>query len=144
MHKIYRFIYLNTYSFILLFCGILLASLPLYKITILLVIPQIIICFLFLKFSLQLFYMWEDKKRKFRILMEKNKKAFNSDSFKIFMQAPCGRLLIKTVLKELGMKERYKELSIYKQPLFITIRNGCVKQKTKIYIKENQIIKELI
>ena len=145
MHKVYKFIYLNTYSFLLLFCGIIFAALPLYKITFLLIIPQVIICLLFIKYSLQLFYTWKDKKRKYRILIEKNQNGFRPDSFKIFMQAPCGRLLSKTVLKELGMEEHYKTLSIlYKEPFLETFKNGCTKQKTKIYIKENQNIKEIV
>ena len=69
--------------------------------------------------------------------MGKNKNEFRPDSFKIFMQAPCGRLLTKAVLKDLGLSNKYKELLIYKEPLIISIKNGCIKQETKIYINED-------
>ena len=137
MCKFFRFLYLNTYSFILLFCGIIAVFLPLSKISKWLIIPQLITSLFCIKQAAHLFLTWKDKKIKYEILMSKNKKEFRPDSFKIFMQAPCGRLLTKAVLKDLGFSNKYKELLIYKEPLFVSIRNNCVKQETKIYIKED-------
>ena len=40
------------------------------------------------------------------------------------MQAPCGRLVTKVVLKDLNQKEKYKELLIYKEPFLTSIKNN--------------------
>lgn len=69
--------------------------------------------------------------------MGKNKKEFRPDSFQVFMQAPCGRLLTKVVLEDLNKKEKYKELLIYKKPFFTSLKKGCQKQETTIYINED-------
>ena len=53
------------------------------------------------------------------------------------MQAPCGRLLTKAVLKDLNLKEKYKELLVYKEPFFVSLKKGCQKQETKIYVNED-------
>ncbi len=137
MYKFFRFLYLNTYSFLLLFCGIFTVLIPLFRISKWLIIPQLIVSLFCLKQAAHLFLTWKDKKIKYEILMGKNKNVFRPDSFKIFMQAPCGRLLTKAVLKDLGLSNKYKELLIYKEPLIISIKNGCIKQETKIYINED-------
>ena len=82
---------------------------PLYKVSFLLLIPQITVSILFLKPSAELFSTWKDKQKKYQILIGKNKKEFRPESFEIFMKAPCGRLLTKSVLKDLGYKDKYKE-----------------------------------
>jgi len=137
MQKTSRFIYLNTYSFLLLFCGVAIAFVPLYQVSKVLVIPQIIAFIFLIKQSVKLFSTWESKKKKYAILMERNKKQFRPDTFQAYMQAPCGRLLTRVVLKDLGEKDRYKELLAYKLPLLESIKRGCVSQKTKIYINED-------
>lgn len=137
MYKFFRFLYLNTYSFLLLFCGVFTVLIPLFRISKWLIIPQLIVSLFCLKQAAHLFLTWKDKKIKYEILMGKNKNEFRPDSFKIFMQAPCGRLLTKAVLKDLGLSNKYKELLIYKEPLIISIKNGCIKQETKIYINED-------
>ena len=137
MYKFFRFLYLNTYSFLLLFCGLFTVLIPLFRISKWLIIPQLIVSLFCLKQAAHLFLSWKDKKIKYEILMGKNKNEFRPDSFKIFMQAPCGRLLTKAVLKDLGLSNKYKELLIYKEPLIISIKNGCIKQETKIYINED-------
>lgn len=137
MHKFFRFLYLNTYSFFLLFCGIITVLIPLFKVSKPLIIPQVLIALLFIKQAAQLFSTWKDKKIKYEILIGKNKNGFRPDSFKIFMQAPCGRLLAKAVLKDLGLKQEYKNLLVYREPLSVSIKNGCISQETKIYINED-------
>ncbi|MBP5463734.1 MAG: hypothetical protein J6Y13_00895, partial [Treponema sp.] len=89
-----------------------------------------------LKQAVRLFSAWKDKKVKYEILMEKNRDGFRPDSFKVFMQAPCGRLLVKSVLKDLGCLERYKELLVYKEPFLLSIKKGCRQQKTKVFIND--------
>ncbi len=86
---------------------------------------------------MKLFSTWEDKKIKYKILMGKNQKGFRPESFQVFMQAPCGRLLTKVVLKDLNLKEKYKELLYYKVPLSVSLKNSCQKSKTTIYINED-------
>ena len=137
MRKFFRFIYLNTYSFLLLFCGIIFVIVPLFKVSKWLIIPQIFIGLFFFYHSFRLFSTWNDKKIKYEILIGKNKNEFRPDSFKIFMQAPCGRLLTKSVLKDIGCRERYKELLVYKESLIVSIKKNFVKQETKIYINED-------
>lgn len=110
---------------------------PFHLISKCLLIPQIIICLLITKQAIKLFSSWDDKKIKYKILMGKNKEEFRADSFQVFMQAPCGRLLTKAVLKDLNQREKYKELLVYKEPFFISVKNNCVKQKTSIYINED-------
>lgn len=55
------------------------------------------------------------------------------------MQAPCGILLTKAVLNDLGLKERYSEVKIYKKSFFDLIKDVCMNknQKTRIYINED-------
>lgn len=114
MYKFFRFLYLNTYSFLLLLCGAITVLIPLYKISKWLIVPQVIGSLFCIKQAIGLFMTWKDKKTKYEILMGKNKNGFRPDSFKIFMQAPCGRLLTKVVLKDLGLSNKYNELLIYK------------------------------
>lgn len=137
MHKTSRFIYLNTYSFLLLICGIAAAVAPLYKVSMLLVIPQVFICFVCFKQSYRLFSTWGEKKRKYAVLMERNKEHFRPDTFEAYMQAPCGRLLTKAVLKDLGESKRYKELLVYKVPVIESLKHNCTTQRTKVYINED-------
>lgn len=137
MNKIFRFLYLNTYSFLLLFGGIILILISFLEIPKLLTIPSIIISFFFFYNSVKLFSSWNDKKVKCEILYKKNINEFRPDTFKVFMQAPCGRLVTKVVLKDLNQKEKYKELLIYKEPFLTSIKNNFKPTKTSIYINED-------
>ena len=137
MNKIFRFLYLNTYSFLLLFGGIILILISFLEIPKLLTIPSIIISFFFFYNSVKLFSSWNDKKVKCEILYKKNINEFRPDTFKVFMQAPCGRLVTKVVLKDLNQKEKYKELLIYKEPFLTSIKNNLKPTKTSIYINED-------
>ena len=79
--------------------------------------------------------------------MAKNKDSFRPDSFKVFMQAPCGRLLVKAVLKDLSLLQKdsnllqndsdflqkYKELLQYKPALSTYIKKSCTREETKVY-----------
>ncbi len=112
---------------------------PFYKISKWLIIPQVAVSLFFVMKSMKLFSTWQDKKIKYKILVEKNKNEFHPETFKIFMQAPCGVLLTKVVLKDLGLKERYSEVKICKKTFFDFIKDGCANknQKTKIYINKD-------
>ena len=110
---------------------------PLFHIHKSLIVPQVLVSIVCFKNAFHLFSTWSDKKIKYKILIGKNKNGFREDSFKVFMQAPCGRLLTKAVLKDLGIREKYNELIVYKEPLLVALKKGCVKQETKIYINED-------
>ena len=103
---------------------------PLFRFSKYWLIPQIICSLLIIKQAIKLFFSWNDKIIKYNILIKKNQNSFRPESFKVFMQAPCGRLLTKAVLKDLGIKEKYKELCIYKTPF--CLKNNCTTQKTII------------
>lgn len=112
---------------------------PLFKVSKWLLIPQIILSLFFIKQAGNLFSTWKDKKIKYKILLERNKNEFRADTFKVFMQAPCGRLLTKSVLKDLGIQDKYKELLVYKDPFIVSMKKNCLSssQETKIYINED-------
>lgn len=137
MQKTSRFIYLNSYSFLLLICGIAVVLVPFFQVSKLFVISQVILFFICIKYSLQIFSTWHDKKKKYAVLMERNRKHFRPETFEPYMQAPCGRLLTKVVLEDLGQKDRYKELLAFKPSLLESINKNCTRQKTSIYINED-------
>lgn len=134
MCKFIRFAYLNTYSFLLLICGAILAVIPLYRISVVILLLQISSSLLLFYSSAKLFSTWKDKKIKYTVLLAKNKNGFKPESFKIFMQAPCGRLLTKAVLADLGLKNKYKELLAYKEPFFDSVKKGFKSTRTRIYM----------
>ena len=138
LHKIFRFIYLNTYAFLLMICGCAAAVLPLRKVSAWLLIPQIIVSLVFFQYAARLFSTWKDKKVKYRILYAKNKDEFKPETFKIFMQAPCGRLLTKAVLRDVGLQRRYRELLVYKEPFFVSLKTECTPTRTRIYLHETE------
>jgi hypothetical protein len=120
-----------------LFLGLGVLGIPLFRITVFLCLPQIIIAIIVFQNSVRLFSTWSDKKRKMHLLLQKNSKAFSRETFKIFMSAPCSRLIVKSVLKDLGKKQMYTELLVYKEPLWVSIKNNFTPIETKIYINED-------
>jgi hypothetical protein len=134
-----RFLYLNIYS-ILIFCaGIFAIAVPLYLISKWLLIIQIIISIKLFLLSGRLFSSWNAKKKEIHILVNRNKKEFRPDTFEIFMQAPCGRLVTREALKDLGMQSEYKNLKILIKPFFQNLKENCFPTKTVVYINEKGI-----
>ncbi len=129
-----RFMYLNSYAFLLLFMGIGIVLLPLWKISLWFLLPQGIGFILCEKGAYTIFYSWQDKKRKYDVLMQKNKEELRPDTFKEYMQAPCGRLLTKIVLQDMGKKQEYAQLKKLRQPLITNIKTACCPQKAVVYI----------
>ena len=137
-----RYLYLN-------FWGLLLISISLaFSVTLFFVnysyfLPlPIIIILICLYGGCNILKTWDDKKRKYSILISKNEKCFNPESFKEYMQAPCGRLLVKIVLKDLNESEQYKSLKKYRVSFLSQIkqiRKGCVRTKTVIKYHPNQL-----
>ena len=131
-----RFLYLNIYALLLLLVGGFIACIPLYKISLWLLIPQGIGFLFCLKNAHKIFASWKSKKRKYAILMERNEKELRPDTFKDYIQAPCGRLLVKIVLKDLNQENRYKDLLTMKQPLIQNCKESCTPKITTVYINE--------
>ncbi|MBQ0154321.1 MAG: hypothetical protein KBS70_06015 [Bacteroidales bacterium] len=128
-----RFLYLNIYAFLLLVIGVGIFVLPLYHhwwgLTI-----QIIWFIGCLTESGKIFYSWKDKERKYTILMERNTPVFRPDTCAEYMKAPCGRLLVRIVLKDLQQENQYVALKQYQPSLKQLLQESCTESKTTIYI----------
>ena len=128
-----RFLYLNSYALLLLLIGGGIAFIPLYKINwwfITLQLAGIIPC---INGALKIFRSWNDKKRKYSMLMQRNAEGIRPDTFTPFMQAACGRLLVRIVLKDLGKPEAYDSLKPLKKPLPQRCQESCTPKKTIIH-----------
>lgn len=133
-----RFIYLNSYAYILLIAGVGIAFIPLYSVHWTLVIVQAIFILTAIKTAFKIFLRWEEKKRSYRVLIERNENEIHVNSFKSYMQAPCGRLLVKVVLDDLEKRQQYKILKKRFTPTLRTtlraIRMARKPKRTIIYI----------
>lgn len=135
-----RYLYLNSYAFLLLAMGTGIAFIPLYRISWWLLIPQALGAIPCLKGAYSIFSSWEDKKRKYHMLMERNRTELRPDTFTEFMQAPCGQLLSRVVLADLGRSDAYPTLKrLTQKPLRKRLQEGCKPQKTIIYTNENYL-----
>ena len=76
--------------------------------------------------------------------MEKNKDAIRSDSFSDYMEAPCGRLLTKLVLKDLGKENEYPALKKKYTYTFISRLRGEKGPTTQILFVNEKIIPQTI
>jgi hypothetical protein len=117
----------------------LVILLPFYIISKWILIAQGIIALYLISTGFKLFSTWDDKKAKIAILLGKNKDEFRPDSFEVFVQAPCGRLVVKTVLAELGKPHEYRNLLKLKKPFFEAIKESCTPTKAVIYINEEAL-----
>jgi hypothetical protein len=121
-----RFVYLNAYAFLLLFLGVGIAFIPIYRFgQWWLVAVQAVAVFFILKGSVEIFRSWNDKKRKYHVLIERNAETIRHDTFSEYMTAPCGRLLVKIVLKDLDKQNEYKKLTKAHKP-----------KKSIVYVRE--------
>ena len=134
----FRYIYINIYALLLLLIGaghillIILTNLHWGLITILSIVA---ICSIY--YGINILFSWPAKMREYRILIERNTPTFNSESFRPYMQAPCGRQLTKVVLKDLGAKSRYSELKQMQEPLLRLIIKGCKQEPARITIYDD-------
>jgi len=134
-----RFLYLNIYSFLLAGAGILTLAAPFHLISKWILVAQVIISIYLFAMSGNLFSSWESKKKEIDILVKRNKAEFRPDTFEVFMRAPCGRLLVRTVLSDLGKKDEYKNLSKLRKPFWTEIKEGCAPIKSTAYIYEENV-----
>lgn len=130
-----RFLYLNAYAFLLVLIGGGVAFIPVHRVSLWLIIPQAAIAIVCLKAAYTILSSWQDKKRQYRILMQRNKKELRPDTFSEYMQAPCSRLLTRMVLKDLGRSDCYKTLKKH-VPLLTRIKQNCASE-TKVYTAED-------
>lgn len=128
-----RFLYLNSYALLLLFIGGGIAFIPLYKISLWLIALQVAGIVPCINGALKILRSWKDKKRKYSMLMQRNAAGIRPDTFTPFMQAACGRLLVRIVLKDLGKPEAFKSLEPLKKPLPQRCRESCTPQKTIVH-----------
>lgn len=135
----FRFLYINIYAFLLSALGILVVVIPLYKITWILLVVQCLIAIKLFVISIQLFSTWDSKKRELILLKNRNSIKFRPDTFKIYMQAPCSRLVVRSVLGDLNLQNKYKELLVYKKPFFAMIKENLQPVKQSIYINEDYL-----
>ena len=130
-----RYLYLNFWGLLLITIS-LIFSITLFLIDYSYFIPiPIIVILICLYGGCNILKTWNDKKRKYHILITKNEKHFYPESFKEYMQAPCGRLLVKIVLKDLNKLDQYKNLNKYRVSFLSQIkqiRKGCSQSKTII------------
>jgi hypothetical protein len=138
-----RFLLLNTYSFLLVGAGILTFAAPLYRISPWTLVPQAIVSIKLFMIAGKLFLTWPDKKIKMEILKKKNQDEFRPDTFAVFMQAPCGRLVARQVLTDLHRSGEYKSLLGLRKPLRERLRNNCAPIRTVVYINGERIYREV-
>jgi hypothetical protein len=134
-----RFLYLNIYAFLIVFAGILTLLLPFYLITKWILIAQGIVAIKLFLISGRLFSTWNAKKREIALLVNRNKNEFRPDTFEVYMQAPCGRLVVREALKELNIQREYKTLLKLQKPLLERLKNNCIPAKTVIFINEESL-----
>jgi hypothetical protein len=138
-----RFLRLNIYSFLLVSAGILTLAAPFYKISPWTLVPQALASIKLFMIAGKLFSTWPDKKLKMEILTKKNREEFRPDTFAVFMQAPCGRLLARQVLADLHRGGEYQSLLKLRKPLLERLRNNCAPVRTVVYIREEGIHREV-
>jgi hypothetical protein len=134
-----RFLFLNTYAFLIIGAGILALAAPFYSITRWTLVIQAIASVKLFMIAGKLFSAWPDKKLKMEILRKKNQEEFRPDTFSVFMQAPCGRLVARQVLKDLHKQGEYESLLKLRKPLLERLRNNCAPVKTVVYLNERWI-----
>jgi len=134
-----RFLYLNIYSFLLVFAGILTLAAPFYMFSKWTLIVQGIAAVKLFAISGKLFSSWGSKKREIELLIKRNQDNFRPDTFEKFMQAPCGRLIARQVLRDLNKPDEYKSLLKLRKPFWVRLRNNCAPVKTTIYINKEYV-----
>ena len=137
INKTLIFLYLNIYSFLLIGAGVLVLLIPFYKISLWIIILQVIVSIKLIIVGGKLFSTWTYKKRKVTVLTARNRRIFQPTTFEEYMQAPCGRLVVKVVLSKLDKSYEYKNLLKLKKPFLSIIKENCQPTKTIIYIRED-------
>lgn len=106
----WRYVYLNFWAWVLIAGAVAAACVPTWRWSWAVVVVQVVAIIIALKGAIGILQSWDGKKRKYTLLMERNAQEWRPDTFNEFMMAPCGRLLVKTVLADMGQLHRYREL----------------------------------
>lgn len=133
-----RYLYINAYAFLLLFLCIGITVLSFFYCFGILFIASLLLALFCLRMAIKIFNTWPGKIRHYEKLINLNTPVFSPDSFKEYIQAPCGCLLTRVVLKDLGKSEQYPELCKLRLPLRERFRSGYTPHKTIIFIREKQ------
>ena len=136
-NNLLRFLYLNIYSFLIMCAGILTLIAPFYRIGKWTLLIQALVAIKLFMIAGKLLAVWEDKKIKIDILIKRNQHEFRPDTFGVFMQAPCGRLMVHQALRDLHKQHEYKSLLKLQKPLLERLRANCTPVKTVIYIHKD-------
>lgn len=131
-----RWIYLNLYSCLLLFLGAGIMFLGVWLVGSLLFLGLALILggLFLLRIGGRMILSWGDKKRKYAVLMERNRAELRPDTFSEYVGAPCGRLLTRLVLKDLGISERWPEVASQRKPLAARFKEACRPEVTRVRI----------
>lgn len=114
-------------------------SIPFFKISFWILAVQGIIAIKLFATGFNMISAYGEKKRKIILLVKKNRDTFRPETFAIFMQAPCGRLIVQAALSDMEKSNEYKNLLCYKKPLLSMLKENCFPQKTYIYVNEDYI-----
>ena len=102
-----RFLYLNLYGIILIVLGVVVMAIPALKMSVLLFIGEIVVSIFLLYKGIYIISQWGEKKRHYTQLISINKRRIKDESFESFIGTPCGRLLTRAVLHDLGKQDYY-------------------------------------
>lgn len=131
-----RFLYLNFYAWLLIALACVAVLVPLWRVSLWFWVPQAIVAGVCLKAATGILTAWGDKKKKYAILMERNRREIRPDTFAVYAKAPCGRLLIRVVLADLHASHRYRSVirALPRQTLRRRFSEACTRRTTTVYI----------
>lgn len=132
-----RFMYLNFWAFFLLLCAVGLALAPVWRLGAVAVAVQVVVVLALAKGSLNIFNTWGDKKRKYAVLVVRNGNGIRPETFGEYLDAPCGRLLVRIVLRDLGEERRYREIRKTRKGFWRLDRNACRGQRVVVRVNPN-------
>jgi hypothetical protein len=124
----------------LLVCtGILTLLAPFYRISKWILLGQFLLAVKIFMIAGKMFSLGEYKLKIVKLLIKRNQAEFRPDTFEIFMQAPCGRLIVRQTLRDLHKPWKYKSLKKLQKPFLERLQNNCRPLKTVIYISKEFI-----
>ena len=106
--KLLRFVFLNSYAFLLVGIGISLILMPN---EIFLIVLKYIFAIGCILNAIGIFAKWKIKKRMMEILIQRNRNEIRPDTFKKYRGELCWELVYHYVFSELRKTEKYRVLS---------------------------------
>jgi len=133
-----RFLFLNAYAWLLFFLSAIIIFFPLSRIASWIFYIQLAAGMIPLYPACRILGSWNDKKREYSVLFLRNRTDFRPDTFKPYIDAPCGRLLVRLVLHDLGKSHEYE--NILRQSVFYGEK--CFERKTVVTFHVDKKISE--